>query len=210
MAKDDPHFRLRIPADLKARIEQSAKSNRRSANAEIIQALEQVYPPDPSVEDVLERVHAAIAMSETVAFPYRKVLIDALDDLSARLSAGLEFGQFRARTLPDEYQRATDHAERWTRWRRAKRHGVEQADLERELAKGMLHKLGEDRIRSAIRLFKTKQPERALKLLRLDEIVFAKPDAALNAIETDLRAFYADNWGDPDEAWERETLPLDD
>jgi hypothetical protein len=40
MAKDDPHFRLRIPAELKAEIEESAKANNRSINAEIVARLE--------------------------------------------------------------------------------------------------------------------------------------------------------------------------
>ena len=44
MAKDDPHFRLRIPADLKDVIEQHARNNQRSINAEIVYALEQFYP----------------------------------------------------------------------------------------------------------------------------------------------------------------------
>jgi hypothetical protein len=46
MARDDPHFRLRIPAELKARIEHAATTNGRSVNAEIVAALEQKYP-DP-------------------------------------------------------------------------------------------------------------------------------------------------------------------
>lgn len=42
MAKDDPHFRLRIPADLKDEIEAAAKENNRSINAEIVSRLEDV------------------------------------------------------------------------------------------------------------------------------------------------------------------------
>lgn len=36
MARDDPHFRLRIPFGLKAAIERDAAANRRSINAEIL------------------------------------------------------------------------------------------------------------------------------------------------------------------------------
>lgn len=47
MSRDDPHFRLRIPADLKARVEEAARQSRRSVTAEIIVALERAYPgPD--------------------------------------------------------------------------------------------------------------------------------------------------------------------
>ena len=39
MSREDPHFRLRIPADLKAEIEASAKTNARSMMAEIVARL---------------------------------------------------------------------------------------------------------------------------------------------------------------------------
>ena len=40
MARDDPMFRLRMPADLKQTLTQAAKINHRSLNAEIVQRLE--------------------------------------------------------------------------------------------------------------------------------------------------------------------------
>lgn len=40
MPRDDLHFRLRIPADLKASIEASAKANNRSMTAEIVNRLQ--------------------------------------------------------------------------------------------------------------------------------------------------------------------------
>ncbi|MCL8382488.1 Arc family DNA-binding protein [Xanthobacter aminoxidans] len=40
MARNDPHFRLRLPADLKEKIEFSAKENNRSLNAEIVSRLD--------------------------------------------------------------------------------------------------------------------------------------------------------------------------
>jgi hypothetical protein len=50
MARSDPHFRLRIPPELKAVIEIHAKYNQRSINAEIVHALEQ-YFPKPKTSD---------------------------------------------------------------------------------------------------------------------------------------------------------------
>lgn len=44
---DDALFRLRIPADIKARVAEAAQKSRRSLNAEIIVALEKVFP-DPA------------------------------------------------------------------------------------------------------------------------------------------------------------------
>lgn len=39
MSREDLHFRLRIPADIKAKIEKAAQSNRRSVTAEIVNRL---------------------------------------------------------------------------------------------------------------------------------------------------------------------------
>ena len=51
MARDDPHFRFRIPEPLKQRIADSAQKNRRSITAEIVVALERVFP-DPVSDGV--------------------------------------------------------------------------------------------------------------------------------------------------------------
>lgn len=45
MARDDPHFRLRIAEDLKRRIERAAEANHRSINAEISARLEASFEP---------------------------------------------------------------------------------------------------------------------------------------------------------------------
>jgi predicted transcriptional regulator len=43
MARDDLHFRLRIPDGLKARIEEAARANKRSMTGEIIARLESSF-----------------------------------------------------------------------------------------------------------------------------------------------------------------------
>lgn len=51
MSRVDPQLKLRLPASLKARIEESARLNNRSINAEILMALVASYPhPQPGVE----------------------------------------------------------------------------------------------------------------------------------------------------------------
>lgn len=52
MAHDDLYFRLRIPADLKARITAAAVNNHRSTTAEIIAMLEREFPDLPQIETV--------------------------------------------------------------------------------------------------------------------------------------------------------------
>lgn len=49
MAFDDPHFRLRIPSELRDRLRSAAAESRRSINAEIIARLEATFP-DPDRE----------------------------------------------------------------------------------------------------------------------------------------------------------------
>lgn len=43
MKRTDPQFKLRIPEDLKAKVEESAKANHRSLNAEIVARLESSF-----------------------------------------------------------------------------------------------------------------------------------------------------------------------
>lgn len=62
MARSDPHFRLRIPDQLKKQIEDAASKNGRSINAEIIKRLQdtldfdehRAYAPTPSPDDFKE------------------------------------------------------------------------------------------------------------------------------------------------------------
>lgn len=44
---EETFFRLRIPADIKARVAEAARKNRRSLNGEIVYQLERVFP-DPA------------------------------------------------------------------------------------------------------------------------------------------------------------------
>lgn len=56
MGREDPHFRLRIPADLKARVVSAAEENGRSVNAEIVTALEKAYPPVKPIDELATRL----------------------------------------------------------------------------------------------------------------------------------------------------------
>jgi len=44
MSREDAQFKLRLPAELREQVEQSAKTNRRSINAEIVARLEESFP----------------------------------------------------------------------------------------------------------------------------------------------------------------------
>lgn len=59
MARDDPHFRLRLPPDLKARVEDAARAAGRSINAEIVQRLEASFAA-PQAAMTEERLRALL------------------------------------------------------------------------------------------------------------------------------------------------------
>ncbi len=56
MSRADPQFNLRIPEDLKKRVEDSAKKAGRSATAEIIHRLEQSLGDANRVDELVQRV----------------------------------------------------------------------------------------------------------------------------------------------------------
>ena len=65
MARGDPQILLRLPCDLKDKLTDLADKNKRSVNAEVIAAIEQVLSSTPSsrdnktaeeVSEILERV----------------------------------------------------------------------------------------------------------------------------------------------------------
>lgn len=63
MARTDPQINLRVPADLKKKIELIAVENSRSINAEVVQRLEQSFEHKgfESLEDVpLEKLLAVV------------------------------------------------------------------------------------------------------------------------------------------------------
>ncbi|MEM1397025.1 MAG: Arc family DNA-binding protein [Pseudomonadota bacterium] len=67
MAREDLHFRLRIPKDLKEHIEEVARLNKRSMTAEIIDRLENSFRPmehyDAShidVDELVTKLHRVI------------------------------------------------------------------------------------------------------------------------------------------------------
>ncbi|RVM15121.1 Arc family DNA-binding protein [Sinorhizobium meliloti] len=197
-------FMVRLPEGMRDRIAKAAERSGRSMNAEIVAALETFYPPEPTLEDVLEKVHTAIAQSNKAwGMPYRQTLIDALDELSDTLTKGLEVDQRPLVTVPVKFD-LPEFSERMRRWRRAKKYGVEQQDLEDEIKKGFLRKYHHDTIKFALEHFREGNPEKALRQLKLADIKFAEPEKAYRAIESDLRDYFTENWGSPEAPWDHD------
>ena len=77
MSRTDPQFNLRIPAALKAQVEEAAKHNKRSATAEIIARLEESFSPE--IHRIIRAVEPAI-----------KGPLPALEELQLNLEIVLE------------------------------------------------------------------------------------------------------------------------
>ncbi|MEN6404382.1 MAG: Arc family DNA-binding protein [Armatimonadia bacterium] len=50
MSRDDPQFKLRLPIELRDRIEQAAKESKRSLNAEMVARLEMSFAQEQGME----------------------------------------------------------------------------------------------------------------------------------------------------------------
>lgn len=64
MARTDPQFNLRIPQELKDRLEEAAVANKRSVTAELIARLESSFSDDQTVaqiESAFEAIKAYVA-----------------------------------------------------------------------------------------------------------------------------------------------------
>ncbi|HDV8763963.1 TPA: Arc family DNA-binding protein [Klebsiella pneumoniae] len=81
MSRDDPQFKLRLPADLKAKLDQRAKMNGRSINAELVQIV-QVALSEPSpvsgYRDDAER------LADQQAEQFKKVVFDTLKGIYSK------------------------------------------------------------------------------------------------------------------------------
>lgn len=64
MAREDSHFRLRIPEDLKRQVEAEAVKNNRSMTAEIISRLERSFEAEPDWEARIEPLRIRLAKLE--------------------------------------------------------------------------------------------------------------------------------------------------
>ncbi|MDX0438845.1 Arc family DNA-binding protein [Sinorhizobium medicae] len=200
-------FMVRLPEGMRDRIKKAAERSGRSMNAEIVAALETYYPPEPSIYEVLDRVHKAIELAQNAQLtPYRKELIEALDQFSEQISSGMEPDQFQQPLIGPEYQSGGRFVDRYRRWERAKKFGVETEDFARELERGMFSRLPGDRILLFIKWFNEGRAEEVLKNLRLSETKFVDKHAVLEILRNHLERFYRENWGDPNDPppWEDE------
>lgn len=95
VSRRDPQFNLRIPAALKARIEDAAKFNKRSATAEIIARIERTFwmdedcykdLPDPPDQDVIQEQEEELTPFAAIALDREMTRLQAQMELVKRLA----------------------------------------------------------------------------------------------------------------------------
>lgn len=64
MSREDPQLRIRLPVELKEKIEDSAKANNRSMNAEIVQRLDGSFMAEVSDDEVISAEEAIQIVSK--------------------------------------------------------------------------------------------------------------------------------------------------
>ncbi|AWS96461.1 Arc family DNA-binding protein [Citrobacter freundii] len=63
MSREDPQLRIRLPIELKEKIEEAAKSNNRSMNAEIVQRLDASFLSEMPVDELVSAEEALLIVS---------------------------------------------------------------------------------------------------------------------------------------------------
>ncbi len=193
-------FPLRMPDGMRDRIKKSAERHGRSMNAEIVHALEMYFPPEPTLEQVLERIHLALKQASIPdELPYRAALIEGLEDLEKRLVSGLEFDQYQSRLPTAREEMIGKLAQKLRRLRRAEKYGVELADLKFEIDHGLFANLRGPSAHYALEYLNAGDPSAAMKHLRLQNVKFVDPDAAYKMIADALqRQIEGDRKSSPD------------
>jgi hypothetical protein len=80
-------FMLRMPEGMRDRIAKAAKVNGRSMNAEIVQTLEDHYPPETELRDLMHWIEEVVWHANTHNWrDNRKILIEALRSLREKIN----------------------------------------------------------------------------------------------------------------------------
>ena len=83
MSREDPHFRLRFPDDLRKQVEAAAKHNKRSMTAEILARLERTFEgPEMAAQRTIVLPESAGQFDTKELAETMQVLIDEIRRLS--------------------------------------------------------------------------------------------------------------------------------
>ncbi|WDR00889.1 Arc family DNA-binding protein [Devosia sp. J2-20] len=190
--QSDPQFKLRLPPDLKARIEASAIFNGRSVSGEILQVLEQYFPPEPSVGELVDTIEMYVNFASNPDAPaYRRGLNDKLKELAARLQTGIDFDHpmnLQVQSIEEvedaEYNKLRRDARREIE-RASENSGVATDDF-RNFMQGIgMEWVNEERLRRATEEMEERGPRAALSMLGLN-LAFKDEEAAHDVLREEL------------------------
>lgn len=161
----DPQFKLRLPANLKDRVEEAAGANNRSMNAEIVARLESSFERHPAAEDLAQAWEVAEDLRQQL-----KSRLDHINDVVRDYEARYEN---LTNELQERREKRMDHIERMA----ALREENLKLRLEREL----------DRTRKRLETDRRDLDERLKRVTeresRLDEIIQQNEEREVRLIE---------------------------
>ncbi len=105
MSRDDPQFKLRLPAELKARIDREAEASRRSINAEIIARLELALLSGEAADELIPAVKAkeiSIEARQSIPGIVKRRIIEGINRAMSlgHSTAGIELDDLELDALP--------------------------------------------------------------------------------------------------------------
>lgn len=97
-SRDSDKFMLRLPDGMRKRIERSAKSHGRSMNSEIVATLEEHYPSDVNLDELINQTNAlAKAQARAHREGMRAYQLEALIESLREIVVGLASEDGRTR-----------------------------------------------------------------------------------------------------------------
>ncbi|RUT65189.1 Rha family transcriptional regulator [Morganella morganii] len=107
MSREDPQLRVRLPIELKEKIEDAAKSNSRSMNAEIVQRLDMSFLNEPPSDELISAQDAAHIASKAREELSGVILKKTFDEINKKIRIGhtqfcVSLSEFELDTLDDD------------------------------------------------------------------------------------------------------------
>ncbi|MDE1480138.1 Arc family DNA-binding protein [Xenorhabdus bovienii] len=88
MSREDPQLRIRLPIELKEKIEETAKANSRSMNAEIVQRLDISFLNEPPTGQLISAKDAAHIASKAKKELSGVILKRTFDEINKKIRMG--------------------------------------------------------------------------------------------------------------------------
>lgn len=107
MSREDPQLRIRLPVELKEKIEDSAKANTRSMNAEIVQRLDVSFLNEPPSDKLISAQEAAHIASKAREELSGVILKKTFDEINKKIRIGhtqfcVSLSEFELESLDDD------------------------------------------------------------------------------------------------------------